>query len=101
MNVLWDFSFKKFITPKVVGIVYGIGMFIAGIMCLTLLNLGFQGGFLSGVGTLALSPIIFLGYTIIVRIYLESLVASIKIAENTLEMVENTKLLLRNSEQTP
>lgn len=101
MNALWDFSFKKFLTPTIVGFLYGVSMFFIGLLCLVSIGYGFQGGLMGGLVFLVVSPIFGLFSLILVRTGLESLVASIKIAENTVEISENIRLVRQNTNRIP
>jgi len=48
-NALFDFSFKEFVTIKIIKVIYGIGLFFAAIGALALLVKGFQAGFFLGI----------------------------------------------------
>ncbi|GEM_PF-1305535 len=101
MDALWDFSFSKFFTPKVVGVLYGLGLFFASLLCLGFIGLGFRGSFLSGVGALIISPIFFLLYVIGIRVGLEGLIAVIRVAEESLKISNNTKVTADNTNRIP
>jgi len=93
-NVLFEFSFSRFIGIRIIGVLYGIGIFFAGLLAIGFLIAGFNQGFLGGIGALIVSPLFFLIYVIIVRVGLEGFVATLRTAENTSYLVENAK---RNS----
>lgn len=84
---LFDFSFRDFITPTIVAILYGILIVIAGIGAIALIVRGFSAAWYLGVIALVLSPIVFLLYVIMFRVYLEIVVALIRIAQNTTDML--------------
>jgi hypothetical protein len=90
-NLLFEFSFSRFIGIKVVGVLYGIGMFFAGLIVMTLLGTGFSQGIGQGLISLILSPILFLVYVILLRVSLEGFVATLRTAENTTQLVENAR----------
>lgn len=90
MDALWDFSFKKFFAPKVIGILYGMGILVAALGCLFFIRLGFQGGFLPGMGAMFLSPILLLLYVTGIRIALEGLIAVIRVAEESVAIAKAT-----------
>jgi Domain of unknown function (DUF4282) len=90
-NMLFEFSFSRFIGIKIVGVLYGIGIFFIGLFCLLFAISGFKNDFLSGVGTLALSPLVFLLQVIMLRVSLEGFVATLRTAENTTQIAQNTK----------
>lgn len=85
-GALFDFSFSRFVTTSFVKFIYGIGIAFVGI-----LTLGFvAGGFLDSAGRglvfLLLSPIFFLFFVIVLRIYLEIVIVVFRIAEYLREM---------------
>jgi uncharacterized membrane protein len=88
---LFDFSFTDFITPKLVGIVYGIGIGVVGVYSLITIVTGFYEAFWLGLLGLVVAPFIFLGMIIILRFYLEFLVVMFRVAQNTSRIAENTK----------
>ncbi|MGF1482551.1 MAG: DUF4282 domain-containing protein [Cyanophyceae cyanobacterium] len=89
---LFDFSFSHFVAIKVVGVLYAVGIFFAALFAFVVVTGGFNRGFLSGVGSLIVAPLIFLLYIIFIRISLEALVAGIRTAENTARIAENMQL---------
>lgn len=97
MEALWDFSFKKFFAPKVIGFLYGLGMFVAGLSCVSVVGLSFKSGFLPGIGALVISPILFLSYIIVIRIILEGMIAVIRVAEESVEISKNMKMTADNT----
>lgn len=90
-KLLFEFSFSRFIGIRIIGVLYGIGIFFAGLFALLFVPAGFSRDFLSGVGALIISPLIFLLYVILLRITLEGFVAALRTAENTTQLVENAK----------
>jgi Domain of unknown function (DUF4282) len=90
-NLLFEFSFSRFIGIKIIGVLYGIGIFFTGLLTLMFLAAGFSQDFLRGVGALIVSPFLFLLYVILLRITLEGFVAALRTAENTTQLVENAK----------
>ncbi len=76
---LFDFSFSEFVTPKIISVLYIIGMVFAGIGALFMIVAGFTNGFGSGLVALLLSPVVFLLYVIMIRVYLELVVVLFKI----------------------
>ena len=88
---LFDFSFSEFITPKIVGVLYAIGILGISIASLGILGAGFQSG--NGIVTLLVTPLIFLLYIIFLRVGLETLVVAFRTSENTKRTAENTENL--------
>ncbi len=91
LNQLFEFSFSHFIGIRIIGILYGIGIFFAGLFALGIGLAGFRNGVGSGAVTLILSPFFFLLYVILLRITLEGFVAALRTAQNTTFLVENAK----------
>jgi Domain of unknown function (DUF4282) len=90
-TALFDFSFSQFITLQVIGILYAIGVFFAGLAALGIIISGFSQGVTSGIFSLILSPLIFLLYVIISRIALEAIIVAFRTADNTSRIAENTR----------
>jgi cytochrome c oxidase assembly factor CtaG len=93
MNALFDFSFTKFLAPKVVGILYGIGIFFVGLTILILVGASFQKSAIGGLMTLLFSPVLFLLYVVMLRIGLEGLVSTIKVAENSQAILQQMQTM--------
>lgn len=103
-STLFDFSFSRFIATKVIGLLYVLGMLSAGAILLGVIASGFDNGFLAGLGSLIVAPIVTLIYLLFIRISLEALVAGITTAENTSKIREYLKYFkdddeLKNKEQ--
>ncbi len=88
-TTLFDFSFSEFITTQIIKILYGIGILASAIGALLFIIWGFHGGFLAGIITIILSPVIFIIYTIIVRVYLEVVMVLFRIADNISQIVKD------------
>ena len=79
---LFDFSFTSYITTKVIKVLYAIGIIAAAIGAIAFIATGFSQSVALGVLFLIISPIIFLIYTLFVRVYLEIIIVVFRIAEN-------------------
>jgi uncharacterized membrane protein len=86
---LFDFSFSSFIAPQIVGILYGLGMIGGVLFALTTVFAVMRYDFVEGLGTLIVSILGLLIYTIFLRISLESFIALIRTAESTRILAEN------------
>jgi len=86
--LLFDFSFTEFLTTKIIKFLYGLGMLIAGLGALAFIIAGFSQSALYGVGALIVSPLLFLLYLILVRVYLEILMVLFSIADHTGEIAK-------------
>ncbi|MET3812021.1 DUF4282 domain-containing protein [Arthrobacter sp. UYEF3] len=89
MKNLFDLSFTRFVSPSIAKIVYVLIMVALGIMYLVFVIAAFSSrNFLLGVLVLlVLGPLFALIYLALARIGLESLVAGIRTAENTAELI--------------
>lgn len=90
---LFDFSFSKFIAPRIVGLLYILAIFFSGLGTLFAVLGGLRQGPVSAVITLILAPIGFLLYVIFIRVGLEGMIIGFRTAENTARTAENTKYL--------
>ncbi len=88
---MFDFTFRKFITPTVVGVLYALELLGLTIGIIFWIYMGFQVSSSKGFMYL-LGGIIgwFLG-VIIIRVLAEAIVAMTRIAENTSEIVDLLK----------
>lgn len=80
---LFDTSFTEFVIPKIIRVLYIIGIAISAIAVLLMIAAGFGNGAGHGILALILSPIAFLLLVIGYRIYLEVVIVLFRIAENT------------------
>lgn len=92
-KALFDFSFTEFITSKIIKLLYGLTIFIAGIVALIIIIGGFSAH--PGAGIIALlivAPIIFLVSVIYGRVLLEIIIVIFRIAEHLAEMAKQGKI---------
>lgn len=88
MKALFDFSFTTFIAPSIAKIVYLLVMVVIAISYLLFVVVSFQQSSLFGILVLLIiGPIFSLLYLVLARVGLESLIAAIRTAENTGELV--------------
>ena len=96
LSDLFDFSFSKFIAPKLAGLLYVIGLIFSGIYTL-IFFFGGLAALTSGepIGLLALifAPLGFFLYAIFIRVAIESMIIGFRTAENTARTAENTEYL--------
>lgn len=94
---LFDLKFNKFITIPLLGIVYAVGLLVAGLTALfvwgilasALVGMGTPGVFAFLVG-IPVALVLFLN-VLLWRVTLESIVALIRVAENTTKILEATE----------
>jgi len=91
LGSLFDFSFSSFITPKIIKILFVIGLILIAIITLIFIIMAFISHIGFGIVVLILSPIIFLLYTLAVRIYLELLIVIFRIQGDIAEIAHRPK----------
>lgn len=88
MKSLFDFSFTKFVTPSIIKILYVLIMVFLAIGYIFMTWAAFKESTGFGIAVLLiLGPLGVLIYLALIRAGLESLVAQIRTAENTAELV--------------
>lgn len=86
---LFDLSFREFITPSIIGVIYVLLMILSGILALIVLTATtFQTNIILGLVT---GTVTFLLLLIFHRVSLEVSVAPFRIAENTTTVARNTR----------
>ena len=88
--VLFDLSFTQFITTRVIKIFFILGIIFAALFTLMLIVAGFQMGTAAGVIALLLSPVLFLIYVLMVRLWCEFIIVIFRIAENTSRLADGS-----------
>jgi len=91
LSALFDFSFSEFVTTKIIKILYGILIVLAGVAALVAIISGFTNSVGQGILMLILSPLVFLLYVILARVWLELVIVIFRIAENVGEIAERKK----------
>lgn len=86
---LFDLSFSEFIAVQIAGVLYGIGILLIGLACVSGILISLTRGVGPGLGALIVMPLFFLLYVIFFRIALESFIAAIKTAENTRQIANS------------
>lgn len=80
---LFDLSFTSFITTKLIKIIYAVVMVLLAIGMLVFVIGAFSsGGIGAGLGALIVSPIIFILYVMLTRIWLEMIIVVFRISED-------------------
>ncbi|MEC5180423.1 DUF4282 domain-containing protein [Arthrobacter sp. CG_A4] len=89
MKNLFDLSFTRFVSPSIAKIVYILIMIALGIMYIVVVISAFasRNAVLGILVLLVIGPLFVLIYLALARIGLESLVAGIRTAENTAELI--------------
>ena len=86
--VLFDLNFTQFLTPKIIKILFILGICGAGLSTFGFIVGGFSGGLLGGALCLLLSPLVFILMVLGVRMWLELFMMGFKIAHNTTILAE-------------
>jgi hypothetical protein len=91
MKALFDFSFTTFIAPSIAKIVYLLVMAVIAVSYLLFVVVAFQANTVFGLFVmLIIGPLVALLYLVLARVGLESLIATIRTAENTGELVRRS-----------
>ncbi len=80
MDLLLDFSFKRYVTPHLIRLLYALSLGAAVLASLTWMFSG-EGGVFSSLFRLVTGPLAFLLYMISARVTMEVVLAIIEIAE--------------------
>lgn len=92
LGSLFDFSFRNFITSKIIGVLYGLSMVVIAIYAVIIIVAAFNSSAVFGAVTLlVLAPLFVLAALIYVRVLLEIAIVLFRIAENTSEMVRQNR----------
>lgn len=91
IGMLFDMSFTEFVTTRVIKVLFIIGIIFAIIATITLIVGGFGNGKVMGILFLILSPLVFLLYVLLIRIWCEIIIVLFRIAENTSRLVDQNK----------
>jgi len=87
-TTLFDFSFSEFIVPKIIKVLFGIGILISAIVALSFIAQGFGASAWLGILALIFSPVVFVISVILARVYLEVVMVLFRIADNTTKMAQ-------------
>jgi len=91
ISMLFDLSFTEFVTTRIIKIIFIIGIVLAAILAFALIIGGFSAGTGRGILFLILSPLVFLFYVLLARIWCEVIIVLFRIAENTSRMVDQNR----------
>ena len=79
---LFDFSFTEFVTTKIIKFIYILGLILTGLATIAIIISAFSQSSVIGIVSLIFSPLIFLIYVIILRVWLEIIIVIFRISEN-------------------
>ena len=80
-SLLFDLSFKQFLTPRLIRLLYVLSLLAAVLSALAWMASGFREGVLQGLFTLVTGPVAFFLYLLGARVVMEVLLAIFRIAE--------------------
>jgi len=81
MDLVLDFSFKRFVTPRLIRVLYVLSLLAATLAALTWMGSGFAHSMLYGFFTLVTGPLAFVLYVLTARVMMEIILAIFQIAE--------------------
>jgi glycerol-3-phosphate acyltransferase PlsY len=79
---LFDFSFSSFVTTKFIKFIYALFLLAAVVGVVGFVIHGFSGGFMTGLLSLLVSPLVAFVYLFLVRMWTEMIVVIFRIAEH-------------------
>jgi hypothetical protein len=88
---LFDFSFKRLITTKIIPVVFAICMFLVVVAIIFMIVTSFMSSVVTGVIMLLLSPVIFAIEIIWIRMLLEMIIVLFSIKDELKEIKEMKK----------
>lgn len=80
-DLVLDFSFREFVTPRLIRVLYAISLISALLAALAWMFSGFSVGLLYGLFTLITGPLAFVLYVLAARVAVELILAVFIIAE--------------------
>ena len=84
--LLLDFSFKEFVTTKIIKVLYGLAIFFFVVIAVLLIVGSFRESAAAGAVVLVLSPFWILLSTVVTRVMLEIVIVLFRIAEHVGEI---------------
>ncbi len=91
LRSLFDFSFTEFITTRVIKVLYALAVVFCALAALVMIIGGFSRSPGAGILSLILSPVVFLFYVLMVRVWLEVIIILFRIAEHTRTLAEKPR----------
>jgi hypothetical protein len=82
LDLVLDFSFKRFITPRLIRWLYGLSLLAAVLAAVAWMAGGFNVSWYYGLFTVVTGPIAFLLYVLVARVAMEIILAIFQIAEH-------------------
>jgi len=86
LDLVLDLSFKRFVTPRLVRMLYVLSLLAAAFYAFSYMFSGFKNGTFTGLFQMATAPLAFLLYLISARVTVELILAIFRIAEHLAPM---------------
>ena len=83
LDLVLDFSFRRFITPRLIRILYALSLLAALLAAINWMVNGFNTDWYYGLFTVVTGPIAFVLYVLLARVVMELVLAIFQIAEHT------------------
>lgn len=90
LDLLLDVSFKRFVTPRLIRVLYSLSLIAAVLSALAWMVSGFSSSLLYGLFTLVTGPVAFLLYVLTARVMMELVLAIFSIAEHIQRLPSKT-----------
>ncbi|MCX6349364.1 MAG: DUF4282 domain-containing protein [Candidatus Aureabacteria bacterium] len=97
IGTIFDFSFDRFVTTKVIKILLGLAMIGNAVITIAVIVGGFNSSVFAGILAIILSPVIYVIMMLVSRIYLELIIVAFRIVEHLSGIEE----LLKKKEAAP
>ena len=90
-SAIFDFTFTEFISIDLIRLLYVFAFIVAGLAMVGAIFAGFSNGFMWGVGSIIMAPVVFFVIVFAARIVLEMMIVLFRIEEYTKQTADNTK----------
>jgi hypothetical protein len=87
-GALFDFSFTEFVTTRIIKVLFAIAIIGSAIVAIVYIAASFSSSTGLGILVLLLSPVIFIVYVILARVWLEVIIVLFRIAEHVSEIAK-------------
>jgi len=82
LDLVLDLSFQRFVTPRLVRMLYVLSLLAAAFYAFSYMFSGFKNGTFTGLFQMATAPLAFLLYLIVARVTVELILAIFRIADH-------------------
>lgn len=90
LDLVLDLSFKRFVTPRLVRMLYVLSLLAAAFYAFSYMFSGFTTGTFTGIFQMVTAPLAFLLYLIVARVTVELILAIFRIADHLAPMADET-----------